>query len=109
MDFVELEATEALRWSWNAWPTTKSDAASVVVPLSIMCTPLMQSSELPIFPYEPLHCTLCNSVLNPYARVYQTRIWSCPFCYRDFLSAHRRIESPRGALLCLQYLGIQNQ
>ncbi|CAL1396487.1 unnamed protein product [Linum trigynum] len=82
MDFVELEATEGLRWSWNAWPTTKSDAASLVVPLSIMCTPLMQSSELPILPYEPLHCTRCNSVLNPYARVdYQTRIWSCPFCY----------------------------
>ncbi|CAN1841220.1 Protein transport protein Sec23A [Linum perenne] len=82
MDFVELEATEGLRWSWSAWPTTKSEAASLVVPLSIMCTPLMQSSELPILPYEPLHCSRCNSVLNPYARVdYESRIWSCPFCY----------------------------
>ncbi|KAJ4846233.1 hypothetical protein Tsubulata_012548 [Turnera subulata] len=81
MDFTELEAIEGLRWSWNAWPTTKTEATSLVIPLSIMCTPLMQSAELPILPYEPLACTACGAVLNPYARVdYQTRIWSCPFC-----------------------------
>ncbi|KDP40275.1 hypothetical protein JCGZ_02273 [Jatropha curcas] len=83
MDFVELEAIEGLRWSWNAWPTTKNEVTSLVIPLGIMCTPLMQSLELPILPYEPLTCTRCGAVLNPYARVdYQSRIWSCPFCYQ---------------------------
>ncbi|KAJ8764595.1 hypothetical protein K2173_006467 [Erythroxylum novogranatense] len=83
MDFVELEAIEGLRWSWNAWPTTKNQVSSLVIPLSIMCTPLMQSTELPVLPYEPLTCTACGAVLNPYARVdYQSRIWCCPFCYR---------------------------
>ncbi|XP_050216521.1 protein transport protein SEC23 G [Mercurialis annua] len=82
MDFTELESIEGLRWSWNSWPTTKNDATSLVVPLSIMCTPLMQSSELPILPYEPLTCSRCSAVLNPYARVdYQSRVWVCPFCY----------------------------
>ncbi|KAJ9182210.1 hypothetical protein P3X46_006231 [Hevea brasiliensis] len=61
MDFVELEAIEGLRWSWNAWPTNEKEVASLT--LSIMCTPLM----LPILPYEPLICTRCGAVLNPYA------------------------------------------
>lgn len=82
MDFLELEAIEGLRWSWNSWPTTKSDCESLVVPLSIMYTPLMQFSELPTIPYDPLICSRCGAVLNPYARVdYQSRIWSCPFCF----------------------------
>lgn len=81
MDFNELEAIEGLRWSWHSWPTTKSDIASLVIPVSIMCTPLMQSSELPILPYDPLLCSRCGAALNPYARVdYTSRIWFCPFC-----------------------------
>ncbi|XP_010522501.1 PREDICTED: protein transport protein sec23-1 [Tarenaya hassleriana] len=81
MDFLELEAIEGLRWSWNSWPTTKSDCQSLVVPLSIMCTPLMQSSELPVIQYDPLICSRCGAVLNPYARLdFRSRIWGCPFC-----------------------------
>ncbi|CAN4091826.1 unnamed protein product [Withania somnifera] len=83
MDFVELEAIEGLRWSWNSWPVSNSEASALIIPLSIMCTPLMHFNELPALPYDPLICTQCNAVLNPYARVdYQTRIWICPFCYR---------------------------
>ncbi|KAI9196249.1 hypothetical protein LWI28_022280 [Acer negundo] len=82
MDFTELEAIEGLRWSWNSWPPSKSDAASLIIPLSLLHTPLMQSSEIPILPYDPLICSKCGAVLNPYARVdYTSRIWSCPFCY----------------------------
>lgn len=83
MDFVELEAIEGLRWSWNSWPVSKSEASGLIIPLSIMCTPLMHFNELPVLPYDPLICTQCGAVLNPYARVdYQSRIWVCPFCYR---------------------------
>ncbi|GLT78665.1 hypothetical protein SLA2020_501930 [Shorea laevis] len=82
MDFNELEAMEGLRWSWHSWPTTKTDATSLIIPLSVMCTPLMQSAELPLLPYDPLLCSHCSAVLNPFARVdYTTRIWSCPFCF----------------------------
>ncbi|KAF8401803.1 hypothetical protein HHK36_012749 [Tetracentron sinense] len=83
MDFVELEAIEGLRWSWNSWPTSKSEVSALVIPLSIMCTPLMQFNELPLLPYDPLICGKCGAVLNPYARVdYQSRLWVCPFCYQ---------------------------
>ncbi|KAL4200041.1 hypothetical protein AMTRI_Chr03g54420 [Amborella trichopoda] len=82
MDFIELEAIEGLRWSWNTWPTTPSEASSLVIPLSIMCTPLMQLQDTPLLPYHPLACKQCRAILNPYARVeYQTRVWYCPFCF----------------------------
>ncbi|CAN6441095.1 unnamed protein product [Victoria cruziana] len=81
MDFVELEAVEGLRWSWNSWPKTKGEATSLVIPLSIMHTPLMEIPDLPVLSYDPLICKRCSAVLNPYARVdYQTRLWVCPFC-----------------------------
>ncbi|XP_073225313.1 protein transport protein SEC23 G [Cicer arietinum] len=79
MDFIELEAVEGLRWSWNSWPSSKSE---LIIPLTIMCTPLtQQGTDLPLLPYDPLSCTRCGAVLNPYARLdYQSRIWHCPFC-----------------------------
>ncbi|KAG8370330.1 hypothetical protein BUALT_Bualt14G0105600 [Buddleja alternifolia] len=83
MDFSELEAIEGLRWSWHSWPVSKPEVSSLVVPLSIMCTPLTPFSELPILPYEPLYCSQCGAVLSPYSRVdYASKIWVCPFCYR---------------------------
>lgn len=84
MDFLELEGIEGLRWSWNSWPTTKTEATSLVIPLSIMCSPLalMESSEVPVLEYEPLICLPCGAILNPYARIdYQSKIWHCPFCH----------------------------
>ncbi|KAK7272372.1 hypothetical protein RJT34_28916 [Clitoria ternatea] len=82
MDFVELETVEGLRWSWNSWPSSKSEGNSLMIPLSIMSTPLT-TTDLPLLPYEPLFCSRCAAVLNPYARLdYQSRIWHCPFCSR---------------------------
>ncbi|KAI3695697.1 hypothetical protein L1987_78696 [Smallanthus sonchifolius] len=83
MDFSELDAIEGLRWSWNSWPVSKTESKDLVIPLSIMQTPLMNFNELPLLPYDPLICSRCGSVLNPYARVdYPSRIWVCPFCYQ---------------------------
>ncbi|EYU33007.1 hypothetical protein ABFS82_07G040300 [Erythranthe guttata] len=83
MDFSELEAIEGLRWSWHSWPVSKAEVSSLVVPLSILCTPLTPFTELPILPYEPLNCSNCAAVLNPYSRVdYASKIWICAFCPR---------------------------
>ncbi|KAG1334080.1 protein transport protein sec23-1 [Cocos nucifera] len=84
MDFAELEATEGLRWSWNSWPPSRPDAAALVVPLSVMCTPLMPIADLPLLPYDPLLCARCRAALNPYARVdYRSTLWVCPFCHSN--------------------------
>ncbi|XP_058105478.1 protein transport protein SEC23 G [Magnolia sinica] len=81
MDFVELESIEGLRWPWNAWPSSRSESSTLVIPLSVMCTPLMNFPDLPLLPYDPLICARCRAILNPYARVdYQSAQWICPFC-----------------------------
>ncbi|XP_010932867.1 protein transport protein SEC23 G [Elaeis guineensis] len=83
MDFAELEATEGLRWPWNSWPSSRPDAAALVVPLSVMCTPLMPIADLPLLSYDPLMCARCRAALNPYARVdYRSALWACPFCHQ---------------------------
>ncbi|XP_024538539.1 protein transport protein Sec23A [Selaginella moellendorffii] len=80
MDFNEIEATEGLRWVWNAWPTSRIDAARMVVPFGIMANVLMPLPDLPVLPYQPVRCK-CQAVLNPYCNVdYTARIWGCPFC-----------------------------
>lgn len=74
---------EGLRWPWNTWPSSRSDAAALVVPLSVICTPLMPLTDLPVLPYEPLSCSRCRAVLNPYARVdYRSALWICSFCHQ---------------------------
>ncbi|GAB2266106.1 Protein transport protein S23 G [Dionaea muscipula] len=89
MDFLELESIEGLRWTWNTWPATlsKSEISSaLIVPLSILCTPLTHSPDLPILPYDPISCPKCAAVLNPFARVdYASKIWLCPFCHHKNL------------------------
>uniref|UniRef100_A0A0D9VYU2 Protein transport protein SEC23 n=1 Tax=Leersia perrieri TaxID=77586 RepID=A0A0D9VYU2_9ORYZ len=87
MDFAELEAVEGLRWPWHSWPPTPSAAASLVVPTSVICTPLQHpaapADALPLLPYAPLRCSGggCGAALNPFSRVHHASArWACPFC-----------------------------
>lgn len=66
--YLESEARDAVRYSWNAWPSTRVEAGKFVVPLSTMYTPLKPLENLAQVPYEPIHCKgqQCNCVLNPY-------------------------------------------
>ncbi|KAJ7535739.1 hypothetical protein O6H91_12G044100 [Diphasiastrum complanatum] len=90
MDFNELELSEGLRLAWNAWPSSRIEAARMVIPFGIMCTPLMSLSDVPVLPYEPVLCKGCRAILNPYSRVdYQAKIWVCPFCHqRNYFPAN---------------------
>ncbi|OVA16238.1 zinc finger protein [Macleaya cordata] len=95
MDFIELEAIEGLRWSWNSWPTSKSEVSALVIPLSVLYTPLLQYNDIPLLQYDPLICNRCGAILNPFARVdYPSRLWMCPFCYQKnpFPRAYTGIE-----------------
>lgn len=79
--FVELEAREGLRFTWNCFPNTKVEAARTVVPVACMVTPLKEIPDMQLLQYEPVRCKGCNAVLNPYARVdFQGKVWACPIC-----------------------------
>lgn len=73
-DFIEsAEDVDGIRFNWNVWPSSRVDAAKVVLPLGCMFTPLKESSTkpLPAISYEPVLCSRsnCKAILNPYCQV----------------------------------------
>uniref|UniRef100_A0A2P2JGQ9 Protein transport protein SEC23 n=2 Tax=Rhizophora mucronata TaxID=61149 RepID=A0A2P2JGQ9_RHIMU len=81
-EFVELEAQDGVRMTWNVVPGTKQDAASCVIPVAAIYTPIKPFPSMSVLPYAPLRCRTCRSVLNPFSVVdFAAKIWSCPFCF----------------------------
>lgn len=82
-EFLDLEALDGIRMPWNVIPGTREDAASCVVPVSAIYTPLKSIPNVPVVPYSPLRCRMCRSILNPFSMVdYDAKIWLCPFCFQ---------------------------
>ncbi|VAI60108.1 unnamed protein product [Triticum turgidum subsp. durum] len=82
-EFLELEARDGVRMTWNVIPGTKQDAASCVVPVSAIYTPLNPNPAIPVLPYAPLRCRICRSILNPFSVAdFGSKMWLCPFCFQ---------------------------
>ncbi|KAI5965939.1 SEC23 [Candida pseudojiufengensis] len=91
MNFEEAEDINGVRFAWNAFPSTKTEAAKIVVPTGALYTPLKQREDLPIAAYDPIYCSnqSCKSILNPYCAVDPNGFWRCPLCQgRNSLPAH---------------------
>lgn len=60
---------DGIRFSWNAWPSSRVEATKAVVPIACLYTPLKERDdfvEAPIW-YEPVMCKApCRAILNPY-------------------------------------------
>lgn len=64
--FYQIEDKDGVRFSWNVWPSTKQEAANLVIPLGCMYTPLKRC-QAPMVYYEPIMCKgPCKSFLNPF-------------------------------------------
>ncbi|KAL6646024.1 hypothetical protein ACP70R_014873 [Stipagrostis hirtigluma subsp. patula] len=82
-EFLELEAQDGIRMTWNVIPGTKQDATNCVVPVSAIYTPLKPNPGIPVLAYGPLRCRICRSILNPFSIVdFVAKIWACPFCFQ---------------------------
>ncbi|KAG2584505.1 hypothetical protein PVAP13_6KG309200 [Panicum virgatum] len=82
-EFLDLEAQDGIRMTWNVIPGTKQDATNCVVPVSAIFTPLKPNPAIPVLPYAPLRCRMCRSILNPFSIVdFVSKIWVCPFCFQ---------------------------
>ncbi|TYH32735.1 hypothetical protein ES332_D13G010200v1 [Gossypium tomentosum] len=89
-EFMELEAQDGVRMSWNVVPGTKEEAGNCVVPVSAIYTPIKPFPNMLVLPYAPLRCRNCSSVLNPFCVMdFAAKIWICPFCFhRSHFPAH---------------------
>ncbi|GFZ02705.1 Sec23/Sec24 protein transport family protein [Actinidia rufa] len=81
-EFLDLEAQDAVRMTWNVVPGTKQDSSHCgVVPIASVYTPLKPFPSMPVLPYAALRCRNCRSVLNPFSVVdFVAKLWICPFC-----------------------------
>lgn len=86
MDFNDFEELDGVRWSWLTWPASRLDATRCIVPFGAMYTPLKRLSPQrlpPPLPYDPVRCTNCTGILNPYCRIdLRARTWLCPLCFQ---------------------------
>ncbi|CAO0793372.1 unnamed protein product [Mucor circinelloides] len=93
MNFDEIEEQDGIRFSWNAWPSSRTEATKAVVPIACLYTPLKEREdfvESPIW-YEPVTCKApCRAILNPYCQIdVRGKLWICPFCLqRNALPPH---------------------
>jgi protein transport protein SEC23 len=81
--FVEdAEEQDGIRFSWNAFPSTRVEASRTVVPIGAIYTPLFNKLERTELAYEPVACkSPCRAVLNPFCQVdMRGKLWICPFC-----------------------------
>ncbi|OAY65983.1 Protein transport protein SEC23 [Ananas comosus] len=82
-EFLDLEAQDGVRMTWNVFPGAKQDAVSCVIPVASIYTPLKPIPNVPVLPYSPLRCRMCRAILNPFSIVdYIAKIWICPFCFQ---------------------------
>lgn len=64
--FADAEARDAVRFSWNVFPTTKADGQKMQVPVAAIYTPLKPLEGMGTVSYKPIQCAKCSAVLNPY-------------------------------------------
>ncbi|XP_061552811.1 protein transport protein Sec23A [Phycodurus eques] len=82
---AQNEERDGVRFSWNAWPSSRLEATRMVVPVAALFTPLKERLDLPPIQYEPVLCSraTCRAVLNPLCQVdYRAKLWACNFCYQ---------------------------
>lgn len=74
--FHNIEQQDGTRFTWNIWNTSPARADSV--PLACLYNIKQPSTQLE---YEPIFCSKCQAVLNPYAYVDAgSGTWTCTFC-----------------------------
>eukprot|EP00977_Amphora_coffeiformis_P014530 scaffold4084_cov194-Amphora_coffeaeformis.AAC.5 len=84
-DVTASEEMSGTRLSFHCWPSHRLEATRSVAPFGALYTPLKklppQCAPPEALPYDPIRCSSCHAVLNPYCQVdFRSKLWSCPFC-----------------------------
>lgn len=68
-DVLGAEERDAVRFSWNVWPSSRLEATRIVVPVGCLYTPMKNRQDAPPpLSYDPIRCNGCGAILNPYAQ-----------------------------------------
>ncbi|OIR59074.1 MAG: vesicle coat complex COPII subunit Sec23 [Amphiamblys sp. WSBS2006] len=88
MNIEEIEKKDGVRFSWNCWPSSRTEAKKLVIPISCIYSPLKKTEPHWTINTHPITCR-CNAIINPYCVVDPVgRFWTCSFCMsRNVFSA----------------------
>ncbi len=81
--YIEFEAQNGVRFSWNTLPMDAAGAAKLQIPIAALYTPFKMTNELPLISTPPVLCGKCSAILNCHARFKGGGAWTCPFCHTD--------------------------
>mmetsp|Transcript_7331 Transcript_7331/g.8090 ORF Transcript_7331/g.8090 Transcript_7331/m.8090 type:complete len:812 (+) Transcript_7331:101-2536(+) len=93
-DVAASEDMLGVRLSFHCWPSSRLEATRCVAPFGALYTPLRKLNPAcappTALPYDPIRCTSCKAVLNPYCQVdFRSKLWACPFCLtRNHFPSH---------------------
>lgn len=69
-EFIQQsEINDGIRFSWNAWPASRLESAQCVVPIGCLYTLFKERYDFPPINYDPVFCSRCRGILNPYCPV----------------------------------------
>jgi hypothetical protein len=80
-DVELLERRSGARLSWHLWPTSTAQTEEMGAPFGLLYSPMRPIDGLVRLEREPVRCSHCAGVLNPFASVdIPSRRWHCPLC-----------------------------
>ena len=84
--YHQIEANDGVRMSWNVLPNCKQAHSKLVIPTTVCYTPLNDREFVDLGLYQPICCTNCSAVLNPFTKIEQNGSFSCLFCmYKNMI------------------------
>eukprot|EP00964_Phaeocystis_antarctica_P134686 scaffold98949_cov66-Phaeocystis_antarctica.AAC.8 len=80
-DVELLERRSGARLSWHLWPASTAQAEEMGAPFGLLYSPMRPIDGLVRLEREPVRCSHCAGVLNPFASVdIASRRWQCSLC-----------------------------
>ena len=77
----DLEFRDGIRSTWQYWPNSKVAATRDVIPVALVYNPRKDIEGMALVEYEPVTCSKCKSILNPFSPVdFNSKAWACSFC-----------------------------
>jgi protein transport protein SEC23 len=81
MDIYQSEESDGVRMPWNILPINKGWADKIVLPVGVHYTPGKQIADIEFLGDQPLLCSLCAAVFNPFCLLDKnTKTYLCPIC-----------------------------
>ena len=97
--YHQIEANDGVRMTWNVLPNCKQANSKLVVPMCVLYTPLNDREFIDYGLYQPIRCTNCSAVLNPFTQIEQNGSFSCLFCLYKNMIPQQILMNLQGASL----------